>query len=66
MVFRSSDRATPVLLPRAPQRADHSVISSASLPPNFRDVTAEKVGTVMAIVGATAAGKGTKPRMTDA
>jgi hypothetical protein len=30
-------------------------------PPNFRDVTAEKVGTVMAIVGATAAGKGTKP-----
>jgi Tfp pilus assembly ATPase PilU len=42
------------------------VISSASLPPNFRDVTAEKVGTVMAIVGATAAGKGTKPRMTDA
>jgi hypothetical protein len=27
------------------------------LPPNFRDVTA--VGTVMAIVGATAAGKGT-------
>ena len=24
------------------------------LPPNFRDVTAEKVGTVMAIVGATA------------
>jgi Tfp pilus assembly ATPase PilU len=31
------------------------------LPPNFRDVTAEKVGTVMAIVGVTAAGKGTKP-----
>jgi Tfp pilus assembly ATPase PilU len=31
------------------------------LPPNFRDVTAEKVGTVMGIVGATAAGKGTKP-----
>jgi Tfp pilus assembly ATPase PilU len=31
------------------------------LPPNFRDVTAEKVGTVVAIVGATAAGKGTKP-----
>jgi hypothetical protein len=27
------------------------------LPPNFRDVTAEKVGTVMEIVGATAAGK---------
>jgi hypothetical protein len=24
------------------------------LPPNFRDVTAEKVGTVVAIVGATA------------
>jgi Tfp pilus assembly ATPase PilU len=31
------------------------------LPPNFRDVTAEKVGTVVVIVGATAAGKGTKP-----
>jgi hypothetical protein len=31
------------------------------LPPHFRDVTAEKVGTVKAIVGATAAGKGTKP-----
>jgi hypothetical protein len=27
------------------------------LPPNFRDVTAEKVGSVVAIVGATAAGK---------
>jgi hypothetical protein len=35
-------------------------------PPNFRDVTAEKVGTVVAIIGATAAGKGTKPGMTDA
>jgi Tfp pilus assembly ATPase PilU len=31
------------------------------LPPNFRDVTAEKVGTVIGIVGATGAGKGTKP-----
>jgi hypothetical protein len=31
------------------------------LPSNFRDVTAEHLGTVMAIVGATAAGKGTKP-----
>jgi Tfp pilus assembly ATPase PilU len=31
------------------------------LPPNFRDVTAEKVGTVIGIVGATAVGKGTKP-----
>jgi hypothetical protein len=31
------------------------------LPPNWRDVTAEKVGTVIGIVGATAAGKGTKP-----
>ena len=27
------------------------------LPPNFRDVTAEKVGTMVAIVGATAAEK---------
>jgi len=27
------------------------------LPPNFRDVTAEKIGTVIGIVGATAAGK---------
>jgi hypothetical protein len=27
------------------------------LPPNFRDVTAEKVGTVVAMVGATAGGK---------
>jgi hypothetical protein len=31
------------------------------LPPNFRDVTAEKVGTVVAIVGATAAPKA-KPK----
>jgi Tfp pilus assembly ATPase PilU len=31
------------------------------LPPNFRDVTAERVGTVIGIIGATAAGKGTKP-----
>jgi Tfp pilus assembly ATPase PilU len=31
------------------------------LPPNFRDVTAERIGTVIGIVGATAAGKGTKP-----
>jgi hypothetical protein len=30
------------------------------LPPNFRDVTAEKVGTVIGISGATAA-KATKP-----
>jgi hypothetical protein len=53
LVFLSSDRTTPVLLPRAPQRSDHSVISSAQLvlPPNCRDVTAERVGTVMAIVG---------------
>jgi hypothetical protein len=28
------------------------------LPPNFRDVTAERVGTVVAIVGAMAAPKG--------
>jgi hypothetical protein len=27
------------------------------LPPNFRDVTAERVGTMVAIVGATAAEK---------
>jgi hypothetical protein len=32
-----------------------------ALPPNFRDVTAEKVGTVVAIVGAVAAGKA-KPK----
>jgi hypothetical protein len=31
------------------------------LPPNFRDVTTEKVGTGIGIVGAAAAGKGTKP-----
>jgi Tfp pilus assembly ATPase PilU len=31
------------------------------LPPKFRDVTAEKVGTVTVVIGATAAGKGTKP-----
>jgi hypothetical protein len=30
------------------------------LPPNFRDVTAEKIGTVIGIIGATAA-KATKP-----
>jgi hypothetical protein len=33
------------------------------LPPNGRDVTAEQIGTV---VGATAVGKATKARMTDA
>jgi hypothetical protein len=31
------------------------------LPPNFRDVTAERLGTVIGIVGATAAAKGAKP-----
>jgi hypothetical protein len=31
------------------------------LPPNFRDLTAERVGTVVAIVGATAAEKA-KPK----
>jgi Tfp pilus assembly ATPase PilU len=30
------------------------------LPANFRDVTAERVGTIIGIIGATAAGKGTK------
>jgi hypothetical protein len=35
------------------------------LPPNFRDVTAGKVGTVIGIVGATA-GEGNEARMTDA
>jgi Tfp pilus assembly ATPase PilU len=28
------------------------------LPPNFRDVTAERIGTVIGIVGVTGAGKG--------
>jgi ABC-type multidrug transport system fused ATPase/permease subunit len=37
------------------------LVKSVSIWPNFRDVTAEKVGTVVAIVGATGAGKGTKP-----
>jgi hypothetical protein len=31
------------------------------LPPNSRDVTAERVGTVIGIIGATAAGEATKP-----
>jgi hypothetical protein len=31
------------------------------LPPNCRDVTAEKIGTVIGIIGATAAQRGTKP-----
>jgi Tfp pilus assembly ATPase PilU len=31
------------------------------LPPNFRDVTAEKIGTVIGIIGATGTGKATKP-----
>jgi hypothetical protein len=31
------------------------------LPSNCRDATTEKIGTVIGIVGATAAGKGTKP-----
>jgi hypothetical protein len=30
-------------------------------PPNFRDVTAEKIGTTIGIIGATGAQKGTKP-----
>jgi hypothetical protein len=36
------------------------------LTPNFRDLTDEKVGTVVAMVGATAAGKGTNPGLADA
>jgi hypothetical protein len=35
------------------------------LPPNCRDVTAEKIGTVIGIIGAAAA-KATKPGVTDA
>jgi hypothetical protein len=35
------------------------------LPPNFRDVTAEKVGTVMAIVVAPAAGSKFSGQLTD-
>ena len=46
-VRQRGDEVTP---PREPLR----------LPPNFRDVTAEKIGTVIGIVGATAA-KATKP-----
>jgi hypothetical protein len=44
-----SDKSNPVP-PRQP----------LVLPPNFRDVTAEKIGTVIGIIGATAA-KATKP-----
>jgi hypothetical protein len=51
-VRQRGDGVTP---PREPLR----------LPPNFRDVTAEKVGTAMGIVGATAAGKGTEAGVTD-
>jgi hypothetical protein len=40
----------------APRRA-LSLDGVQQLPPNCRDTTAEKVGTVVAIVGATAAGK---------
>jgi hypothetical protein len=46
-----TDRPEPAAPPREP----------LVLPPNFRDVTAEKVGTFIGIVGATAAAKGTKP-----
>jgi hypothetical protein len=80
LIFRSYDRATSVLLPRAPnvlitlsgaslcysakhdRRTQPSATTPAPvLPPNFRDVTAERVGTIMVIVGATAAVKNTKP-----
>jgi Tfp pilus assembly ATPase PilU len=44
-VRQRGDEVTP---PREPLR----------LPPNFRDVTAEKIGTVIGIVGAAGAGKG--------
>jgi Tfp pilus assembly ATPase PilU len=43
------------------QRLSVAEIIPLVLPPNFRDVTAEKVGTVIGIVGATAAAKATKP-----
>jgi hypothetical protein len=45
-----TDKPTPTS-PRQPLR----------LPPNCRDVTAEKIGTVIGIIGATAAAKATKP-----
>jgi hypothetical protein len=44
-----TDKPNPVLLRQTLQ-----------LPPNCRDVTAEKIGTVIGVVGATAA-KATKP-----
>jgi hypothetical protein len=45
-----TDKPTPTP-PREPLR----------LPTNCRDVTAEKVGTVIGFIAATAAGKGRKP-----
>jgi hypothetical protein len=51
---------------RGVQQAPNVIIQqrnrwSALLPPNCVDVTPERIGTVVAIIGAPAAGKGTKP-----
>ncbi len=51
----------PVTPPSQPATSSRGL----RLPPNCRDVTAEKTGTVIGIVGATVA-KAMKPGMTDA
>jgi hypothetical protein len=63
--FVPSDPRTVVA---SAQRADHQPVPNPVspprpplvLPPNCRDVTAEKVGTVIGIVGATAAKAGAR------
>jgi Tfp pilus assembly ATPase PilU len=52
--FPDTSSANPMLHDRQATR------QPLRLPPNFRDVTADKVGTVIGIIGATGAGRGTK------
>jgi hypothetical protein len=52
-----TDKPEPVTLPSQPTISSRGLV----LPANCRDMTAERVGTVIGIVGATAAEKGTKP-----
>jgi hypothetical protein len=44
-----------------PEPAPQMFSRGLRLPPNCVEVTAKRVGTVIGIVGATAAAKGTKP-----
>ena len=56
-----SKRPEMPVLPDTADRPQDRAAQPLVLPPNCRDVTAEKIGTVIGIVGAMAAGKATKP-----